>query len=111
MKRPRRTGKGAKDIFAATSSTTAGEAAPAGPARGRAPAPEPWTKVTVVLFNRQIIELDRLATAIRAATGAAINRAELIRAVIDALLESGLDLTGATSEEDLKALVAKRLTR
>ena len=39
---------------------------------------EAWTKVTVVLFNRQIVFLDRVAANIRAKSGAAISRAQLI---------------------------------
>jgi hypothetical protein len=38
--------------------------------------------------------LDRLGADIRAASGVAISRAHVIRALIDALSESDLDLTG-----------------
>src|SRR4051794_39589615 len=62
--------------------------------RGRRPShTEHWTKVTVVLFDRQIVFLDRLGADIRAASGVAISRAHVIRALIDALSESDLDLT------------------
>jgi len=68
---------------------------------------EAWTKVTVVLFDRQIDYLDRLARDIRAKHGAAVSRAQLIRALVDAIAESNLDLTPACTEGDLKkALVA-----
>ena len=55
------------------------------PQQGRRPGRPPihdeaWTKVTVVLFNRQIVFLDRLAANIRAQSGAAISRAQLLRA-------------------------------
>jgi len=70
---------------------------------------EEWTKVTVVLLNRQIVYLDRLAADIRAKTGAAIKRAEIIRALIDALTESGLDLTATKSEAELKDILTARL--
>ena len=80
--------------------------------RGRRPShTEHWTKVTVVLFNRQIVFLDRLAANIRAQSGAAISRAHVIRALIDALSESDLDLTGTRSEADLKAILTARLGR
>jgi len=50
---------------------------------------EPWTKVTVVLFTRQIAWLDHLAANIRAARGTAVSRAEIIRALIEELVQSG----------------------
>jgi hypothetical protein len=78
--------------------------------RGRRPShTERWTKVTVVLFDRQIVFLDRLGADIRAASGGAISRAHVIRALIDALTESDLDLTLMRSESDLKALLTARL--
>lgn len=85
----------------------AGKAAP--PALGRPATHEEWTKVTVVLFNRQIVFLDRLANDIRAKTGAAIRRAEILRALVDALESEGIDLSEAKSEADLKALLRARL--
>ena len=99
-------GKTAKDIFAAT---TAAPAVEARPEPGR-PAlhEEAWSKVTVVLLNRHVVFLDRLATNIRERTGTAIKRAEIIRALIDVLAESDLDLTSATSAAELKALLATR---
>src|SRR3954468_2631986 len=72
---------------------------------------EAWTKVTVVLFNRQIVFLDRLASNIRAQSGAAISRAQLIRALVDAVTDADIDLTSATSEADLKATLLARLGR
>jgi hypothetical protein len=72
---------------------------------------EPWTKVTVVLFDRQIHFLDRLAANIQAHTGAAITRAVLIRSLVDALTEADIDLTAAKSEADLKATLLARLGR
>lgn len=83
--------------------------APAAPAsrRGRRPShDEHWTKVTVVLMDRQVTFLDRLAADIRAASGAAVSRAHLIRALIDALSESDLDLTATRSERELKQLLS-----
>jgi hypothetical protein len=80
--------------------------------RGRRPShTEHWTKVTVVLFDRQIVFLDRLGADIRAASSVAISRAHVIRALIDALTESDLDLTGTRSEADLKAILTARLGR
>ena len=80
--------------------------------RGRRPShTEHWTKVTVVLFDRQIVFLDRLGADIRATSGVAISRAHVIRALIDALTESDLDLTGTRSEADLRAMLTARLGR
>jgi hypothetical protein len=67
--------------------------------------------VTVVLFRRQVAFLDRLTASIRARTGAAVSRAQIIRALIDALGDAGIDLTGARSEADLKTMVLARLGR
>jgi hypothetical protein len=78
--------------------------------RGRPPVhSESWSKVSVVLFDRQIVHLDRLATDIRGASGKVMNRAEIIRALIDGLIDSGMDVTGAASESDLHARIARRL--
>ena len=95
------------DIFAPTRTISSGKRRP-----GRPPVhDEAWTKVTVVLFNRQIVFLDRLAANIRAQSGAAISRAQLIRALLDAVADADVDLTTATSETDLKATILARLGR
>ena len=70
---------------------------------------ETWSKVSVVLFDRQIQHLDRLSRDMRVKNGKAMNRAEIIRALIDGLMESGMDVVGAGSEADLRARVARRL--
>src|SRR5215831_11182428 len=104
----KRIGKSADDIFIARSGTDDDRPKK----RGRRPShTEHWTKVTVVLFDRQIVFLDRLGADIRAASGVAISRAHVIRALIDALSESDLDLTGTRSEADLKAILTARLGR
>jgi hypothetical protein len=78
--------------------------------RGRPPVhQETWSKVSVVLFDRQIQHLDRLAMDIRGRSGKMINRAEIIRSLIDGLIDSGMDVTSASSEADLRARVARRL--
>ena len=87
---------------------------PDAPAAGRRPGRPPvheeaWTKVTVVLFNRQIVFLDRLAANIRAQSGAAISRAQLIRALLDAVADADIDLTTARTEAELKAAILARL--
>jgi hypothetical protein len=65
--------------------------------------------VSVVLFDRQIVHLDRLVTDIRGKSGKVVNRAEIIRALIDGLIDSGIDVTSTGSEADLRARVARRL--
>lgn len=100
------TAKPSSDIFA----PTAQPAAKRKP--GRPPVhDEAWTKVTVVLFNRQIVFLDRMAASIRARSGAAISRAQLVRALLDAVGDSDIDLTASTSEADLKKSILDRLER
>src|SRR4051812_45177185 len=78
--------------------------------RGRRPSHAEWTKVTVVLFDRQVVYLDRLGADMRAASGGAVSRAHIIRALIDALGDSDLDLTPVRSEADLRAVLARRLS-
>lgn len=107
MARRRKTkpSKTTPDIFAPTRRTSTAKRKP-----GRPPVhDEAWTKVTVVLFNRQIVFLDRLAANIRAQSGAAISRAQLIRALLDAVADADVDLTTAMSENDLKATILGRL--
>ena len=50
--------------------------------------------------------LDQLLNDIRRKSRKAINRASLIRALIDTLFASGIDLSGATSEADLRRLLS-----
>ena len=88
-RRNTKTSKPSPDIFAPTRRIRTGPRKP-----GRPPVhDEAWTKVTVVLFNRQIVFLDRLAANIRAQSGAAISRAQLIRALLDAVADADVDLT------------------
>jgi len=79
------TGKKALDIF----TPTKGKRPDIGievPERieGRPRAAEPYQKVTVTLYERQILHLDKAALVIRERTGQAVSRAELIRALVDA---------------------------
>jgi hypothetical protein len=106
--RKRKAAKTGQDIFTPTRIGSRAQ----GRRPGRPPIhEEAWTKVTVVLFNRQIVFLDRLAANIRAQSGAAISRAQLIRALLDAVTDADIDLTSATSEADLKATLLTRLGR
>ena len=80
------------------------------PGPGRPPVhSETWSKVSVVLFDRQIQHLDRLAISGRGRNGKALNRAEIIRALIDGLIDSGVDIAGGVSVAELRSQVATRL--
>jgi hypothetical protein len=66
--------------------------------------------VSVVLFDRQIARLDAAANVIRRKkTGSGLTRAAMIRAVIDGVLDSDLELTTITSERDLRQRLARLL--
>jgi hypothetical protein len=71
---------------------------------------EAWAKVSVVLFERQVKRLDRLTSEVRRKSGRAMTRAEIIRALIDGLIVSGIELTDYGSEAALRSHIAGRLT-
>jgi hypothetical protein len=62
------------------------------------------------MFERQVLDLDRLTTAIRSKTGAHLTRAEVIRALLDALSESRLEVTTVVSGAQLKRLLIQKLS-
>ena len=66
---------------------------------------EPWAKITVVLLDRHVAYLDRLAIDIRLKHGKAISRAEIIRGLIEAAFQSGVDLSQAESTGGLVELL------
>jgi hypothetical protein len=72
---------------------------------------EAWSKVSVVLMDRQVVRLDRVVSEIHRATGAILTRAGVIRALVDAVIGSGLDVTSVTSEVDLRDRIASRMKR
>ena len=75
------TGKKAKDIFARTKPEDIGlKSKPRGHGRQAA---ESYQKVTVCLFDRHVLFLDKVALAIREKTGQHVRRAELVRAIVD----------------------------
>ena len=79
------TGKKAKDIFTATGTTKKTDigldVTPR--VKGRPKNGEAYSKVTVCLFDRQTLWLDKLGLAIREKTGQHVARAELVRAIVD----------------------------
>lgn len=66
---------------------------------------ESWEKITVVLLNRQVAFLDRMAVSIRLKHGRVVSRAELIRALIEATLRSGVDLSEAPNAQAMVDLL------
>ena len=66
---------------------------------------EPWAKITVVLLDRHVAYLDRIAIDIRLKHGKAISRAEIIRGLIEAAFQSGIDLSQAESTDALVGLL------
>jgi len=69
---------------------------------------ESWSKVSVVLFDRQVAKLDTVVKTMRGSSHA-LSRATIIRALIDGLLESRLDISHAHSESELSEAIADRL--
>ncbi|MFZ2490755.1 MAG: hypothetical protein WA208_04640 [Thermoanaerobaculia bacterium] len=77
------------------------------PTRGRPVVhTEPWAKITVVLLDRHVAYLDRAAIDIRLKHGKAISRAEIIRGLIEAAIQSGVDLSQADSVDRLADLLS-----
>lgn len=72
---------------------------------------EEWTKVTVVLLDRQIHWLDHLALDIRHNTKVAVSRAELIRSLIAAVEESKVDLSRLGNENGIKDFLLEKLKK
>ncbi len=100
-------GKATRDIFASTTSPTRakdGRATKAESGPTFAPGDQPYVKATVVLRTDQVVFLDRVCSDIRAKSGAAIARAELIRALVDALSDCRINVTSARNEADLRSL-------
>ncbi len=72
---------------------------------------EAWTRVSVILFDRQVTFLDRFAAAASADGGRGPSRAEIIRALIDALGDSRIAFPAGASTEDFQALLTARLSK
>lgn len=83
------TGKKALDIFTPTTGKKADIGIEVTPRiKGRPAAAEPYQKVTVTLYDKQIFLLDKASLAIRERTGEVVHRSELIRAVLDTVAGS-----------------------
>ena len=68
-----------------------------------------YRKTTVTLGLADMQFLDELALRIRQINRVHVNRGEIIRAMIAALRESGLDLSVASSETAIRVAVTARL--
>ena len=68
--------------------------------------PDSWAKITVVLLDRHVAYLDRIAVDIRLQFGFAISRAELIRALIEAASRSGIVLSDASNIKEMIAMLS-----
>ena len=72
---------------------------------------ETMTKVTTDLPATLVGFLDGLSATIKGTTGNTVTRKDFLTALIGALRESGLDLTGLSSEEEIRAFLLNRLMR
>ncbi|MGH9423169.1 MAG: hypothetical protein ACRD3J_24545 [Thermoanaerobaculia bacterium] len=67
--------------------------------------PEPqsdsWAKITVVLLDRHVAYLDRIAVDIRLSHSFAISRAELIRSLIEAASQTNVVLSDASDGKQM----------
>lgn len=68
-------------------------------------------KTTLVLSNLHNAWLDEVSAAIRRRTGAAISRSALVRAMIAAMCQEGLDLSMCESEPAVREQIHARLSR
>ncbi len=64
----------------------------------------------MVLFDRQVARLDGIINDIRAKTNRSVSRATIIRALIEGLLDSRLDLTSVGGESEVAATIARLLS-
>jgi hypothetical protein len=67
------------------------------------------TPISVVLEDEIIANLDRVSIGIRLATGRALNRSALIRAILTAKLECSPEWMQCQSEADIIAIIRSRL--
>lgn len=100
-----RLGKNIDSIFAATTPKAAPDAVSPDPT----PSSSVDNKLTVILPPDQVVFLDRLALDIRSKTKWKTRRTEVIRALVAALMASGIDLTASQSEADLTATIIRAM--
>jgi hypothetical protein len=71
--------------------------------------PADAVKSTVTFYNSQIVWLDRLSATMREKSKAVVDRSAIIRGILRGIEESGVDLSGARSEEEIRAGVLDKL--
>jgi hypothetical protein len=71
---------------------------------------ESWTRVSVLLFVRHLEFLDRLSAAARTPGVRALSRADILRALIDALEESRVTLPAGSTADDVRLKLTERLS-
>lgn len=101
-----RLGKNVDSIFAPTTQMKAAIDALVPPST---PTSSVDNKLTVILPPDQVAYLDRLALDIRSKTKWKTRRTEIIRALVAALMASGVDLTASQSEADITATVVRAM--
>lgn len=73
--------------------------------------PETSSVRTVVLFDRHVFFLDRIAIEARVRKRLPMSRSEIVYAVIEAAIRSGIDLSEAASEDEITELMTHRSRR
>jgi len=73
--------------------------------------PSVGNKLTIILPMEITNYLDHLVLDIRAKTRRKIRRAEIIRAIIHGVIQSGIDLTGYANEEQISKVIQESITR
>lgn len=77
--------------------------------RGRPSKGGSLVKTTTVLDAELIYWLDSLSTEIKRNKGTSVSRSEIIRGFISSVIDSDLDFSNVTSEEDIKNTIKNRL--
>lgn len=65
--------------------------------------------LTVSIAPEHVRYIDALSASITEHSGRAFGRGEIIRAIIDALVASGLDLSRVAGEEEIRSILITRL--
>lgn len=79
--------------------------------RGRPPKTDEARQVTLMLTTPLDDQLTDLTHSIWQSSRTRISKSELVRASLRAVLESGIDLTVATNEDEIAQLLLKKLRR
>ena len=97
-------GKKAKDIWQSTTKVPKVGLEVAPRERKGRPAGPDYEKITVCLYPKHVIFLDKVALAVRERTGKPVKRAELIRALVDQA-SARLDPAGKDFDKAIRAVI------